>query len=364
MEQYTKRIEAVQEKMRREGYVLLILGPTNNMFYFTGLRTYADERLQAVAIPAEGETIAILPEMYKEEAEATLPACFALFTWADRQDPLQLLKKALPGGFAGRIAVDNTYRADHLLQIMSVFPGSSFEPASGLVESLRMYKDHTEIELLARAGKLADRVMEKVREEIRPGISEKELALFIETSFKELGDNISFAPIVAAGPNSASPHHSPGDRKLREGDFVVIDCGGLAGGYCSDITRTFCLGKAHEEMKKIYRTVQEAQQAALEAVAGGCSGEEADAAAREVITRAGYGAYFTHRTGHGIGLDIHEAPYLVEGNAAMLSPGMVFSIEPGIYLPGKYGVRIEDIVVVTGQGARRLNYFDRDLLEL
>ena len=364
MDQFKKRIATVQEKMRQEGCGLLILGPTTNMFYFTGLRTHADERLQAVVIPAEGAPAAVLPEMYKAEAETVLPGIFSLYSWTDQQDPLKLLEKALPECGSGRIAVDNTFRTDHFMQIMSVLPGSSFEPASRVVDSLRMFKDHAEIEFLDQAGKLADQVMEKVYAEIRPGISEKDLALFVETNYKLLGDNISFSPIVGSGPNSASCHHSPGERKLKEGDFIVVDCGGLAGGYCSDITRTFCLGKASEEMKKIYRAVQEANQAAFEAVEGQCSGEEADAAARNVIVKAGYGPYFSHRTGHGIGLDVHEAPYLVEGNAAVLSPGMAFSIEPGIYLPGQYGVRIEDIVAVTDQGSRRLNHFTRDLLEL
>lgn len=364
MGSFSKRIESVQEKMRQEGCGYLILSPSTNMFYFTGLQTTADERLQAIVIPAEGQPTAILPEMYKEKAESVIAGRFPLIPWSDQHDPLDLLKEVMPVENSGRIAVDDFMRAGHLIEIMHVYPGAAFEQASAIVDSLRLFKDHHEIMLMERAGDLADQVMEKVRSEIRPGISEKEMAHFIETSFKQISDDISFKPIIASGPNSASPHHSPGERKLQEGDFVVVDCGGSVEGYCSDITRTFFLGKVSGEMRKVYEVVQEANQAAFDAIGLGCSGEEADAAARGVIAQAGYGDYFIHRTGHGIGLDVHEPPYLVEGNSEKILPGMTFSIEPGIYFPGKYGIRIEDIVAVTDQGPRRLNRFTRDLQEL
>jgi Xaa-Pro dipeptidase len=247
---------------------------------------------------------------------------------------------------------------------MDVFQNCFFTPASKVVDSLRQYKDAHEIELLKKAGDIADQVMEKVRHEIRPGLSEKELSLFIENSYKQLSDDISFKPIIASGPNSASPHHNTGERTFKEGDFIVVDCGGMVSGYCSDITRTFCLGKADQEMKNVYKAVCDANQKAFEATELQCSGEEADTAARDIITQAGYGPYFIHRTGHGIGMDVHEAPYLVAGNEERLMPGMVFSIEPGIYLAGKYGVRIEDIVAVTENGPLRLNNFPRELIEL
>ncbi len=364
MDPFSKRIETVQEKMRQEGCRYLILSPSTNMFYFTGLQTTADERLQAIVIPAEGQPTAILPEMYKEKAKAVITGRFPLISWSDQQDPFELLKQTVREGNDGRIAVDDFMRAGHLIEIMHACPGFTFVQASGIVDSLRLFKDENEIMLMESAGSFADQVMEKVQSEIRPGINEKELAHFIETSFKQICDDISFQAIVASGPNSASPHHSPGNRQLKEGDFVVVDCGGSVEGYCSDITRTFCLGKADDEMKKVYRAVQEANEAAFQAVGRSCSGEEADAAARGVIAAAGYEDYFIHRTGHGIGLDVHEPPYLVEGNSEKILPGMAFSIEPGIYLPGRYGVRIEDIVAVIDHAPRRLNRFTRDLLEL
>ncbi len=361
---YKKRIDKVQEEMRRTGVEYLILGPSSNMFYFAGLKAHVDERLQLLLIPAQGLPSAILPQMYKEKAQDVFGGSFPLFTWSDQQDPLELVKKAIPEVKSCQIAVDDTLWSSHLIALMEIFRDCNFNPASRVVDSLRQFKGDEEILYLAKAGEFADQVMELVREEIRPGMSEKELAHFIETSYKQLADDISFKPIVASGPNGASPHHSTGERKFKHGDFIVVDCGGLHKGYCSDITRTFCLGGADDEMKKVYKAVHAANESAFAAVVRGCSGEEADDAAREVITQAGYGPNFTHRTGHGIGLDVHEAPNLVAGNREKLLPGMVFSIEPGIYLAGRFGVRIEDIVAVTDKGPRRLNQFTRDLIEL
>lgn len=364
MEHYSKRIKSIQEKMRQEGFDYLVLAPSANMYYFSGMRTTQDERLQLLVIPAEGTPSAVFPEMYRQKALSVLGNHYPLYTWDDQQDPQSIMKNIVAGKAAGLVAVDDTLWASHMITIMEVFPGCRFYPASRLVDALRRHKDEEEIRLMAKAGAIADRVMEEVQKAIRPGMSEKELALFVENRFKELADDISFKPIVASGPNSASPHHSPGERTFREKDMIVVDCGGMVAGYCSDITRTFCLGRADEEQKRVYRAVQAANQAAYEAVLAGCSGKEADAAARNVIAEAGYGQYFIHRTGHGIGLEVHEAPYLVQGNSEKLVTGNAFSIEPGIYLAGKFGVRIEDIVVISEKGALRLNSFNRDLVEL
>lgn len=350
--------------MQDKGVGYLVLGPSANMLYFTGLKTHVDERMQLLLIPALGPPSAVLPEMYKEKAEELIEGSFPLLTWSDQQNPLELVKKVVGKVNCHLIAVDDTLWSSHFIAIMEIFSDCSFIPASRVVNALRQFKDDDEIIFLAKSGELADSVMTKVQKEIRPGISEKELAQFIETSFRHLADDISFKPIVASGPNGASPHHSAGERTFKMGDFIVVDCGGLQNGYCSDITRTFCLGKAGEEMKKVYQAVREANEKAFEAIARRCSGEKADSAAREVITKAGYGPNFTHRTGHGIGLDVHEAPYLAAGNGDEILPGMVFSIEPGIYLAGSFGVRIEDIVAVTDKGPQRLNRFTHDLIEL
>jgi Xaa-Pro dipeptidase len=366
MELYKKRVKRVQDIMKHESYNYLLIGPFSSMYYFSGFNAFPDERLQLLVIPSDGRPAAVLPEMYLKVAGEMIGSEFNLSAWSDQDNPFQVAREQIIGENKLRIAVDDQLRADHLLGLVAVLPGAVFEPASLLTDRLRTCKDEYEIDLMHEAGKIADLVMAGVQEEIRPGISEKELALYIETEYKRLADTVSFNPIVASGPNAALPHHHPGDRILEKGDFVVVDCGAKYKGYCSDITRTFCLGKATEEMKKVYRAVQEANVKAFEALQKnrGLSGEGADAAARSVITEAGYGPLFTHRTGHGIGLEVHEAPYLVEGNGDPLQEGMTFTIEPGIYLPGKFGVRIEDVVAMTGQGPRRLTAFNRDLIVL
>jgi Xaa-Pro dipeptidase len=365
MELYRERIERLQQKMQQEELDLTVLGPSANMFYFSGMRTSPDERLQVLLIPAAGQPVAVFPQMYRKQAETSLTSLYEIRDWADSQDPLRVVSTALGGRKPRRVVVDDTLWSCHLVSLLGVFDDvPSLATVSALAGSLRLYKDRHELELLRQAGEAADQVMEKVRDSIRPGMTERQLGAFIENAYRDLADDISFKPIVASGPHSASPHHSTGTRAFAKGDFVVVDCGGLVGGYCSDITRTFCLGQADEEMRQVYKAVMEANQAAYEAVGKGCSGEEADAAARSVITNAGYGPRFIHRTGHGIGLEVHEAPYLVDGNREELASGMVFSIEPGIYLDGSFGVRIEDIVALTEDGAEQLNRFPRELIEI
>lgn len=360
------RIAKVQEKMRSESYDSLLLGPTPNMYYFTGLQTSPDERLQLIIIPADGKPAAVLPEMYMDKAKAVLGSSFTLEAWTDDKDPFQLAGSRIKSFNSKCLAVDNTIRADHLIGLINILPESEFIEAEPLTKALRAFKDDNEISLMHEAGKMADQVMAKVQEIIKPGISEKELAARIEMEYKKVADDISFKPIVASGPNAAQPHHSPGDRLLEKGDFIVVDCGALFKGYCSDITRTFCLGKATAEMKDIYEAVKQANAAAFKALQdnSGLSGAATDAVARKVITEAGYGPYFNHRLGHGIGLEVHEAPYLVEGNDEPLQKGAAFTIEPGIYLSGKFGVRIEDVAVITGEGPRLLTAYNRELIEL
>lgn len=350
--------------LQQEKIDYLLIGPSANMLYFTGLKTYADERLQLVIIPAAGTPAIIIPAMYKVKAENVAGDRFLVLPWSDAQDPVELLKDMVAKTDFQSVAVDDTLRAGHFIRILEAFPKCAYIPASRVIDNLRKFKDEAEIGLLEKAGEQADRIIEKIQAEIRPGVSERELALLIEISFKQTGEDISFKPIVASGPNGASPHHISGERKFKSGDFITVDCGGIFNGYCSDITRTFCLGKADGEMKDVYYAVLKANEKALQAIELGCSGEEADRSARALIYEAGYGPYFLHRLGHGIGLDLHESPYLVEGNKEEIIAGMVFSIEPGIYLPGRFGVRIEDIVAMTGQGPRRLNRFTRELVEL
>lgn len=363
MVEFAARIKKIQEIMKEQRTDYLVLAPSANLFYLTGLKTTADERLQAFLVPAEGKPVMILPEMYRETAENLGKDSFELLTWADGLDPVNLLLPLIKKHSA-MAAIDERMWAGHFLSLRKAFPGYEFIGASGLMRQVRMIKDKHEMSLLEKAGGLTDKVMGEVRMVIQPGISEKELAFFVENKLKEYGaEDLSFKPIVASGPNTSSPHHNTSERKIMLGDLVVLDFGGLFQGYCSDMTRTFSVGKASEDVKKIYNAVKDANEAGFQAVQAGVSCEKVDEAARNVISQAGYAQYFVHRTGHGIGLDIHEDPYIVSGNQETLKTGMTFSVEPGIYLPGQYGVRIEDIVGLTEKGPIRFNNYPRELIE-
>ena len=364
MDVFQKRMQEVQKLLKNEQTDYLVLAPSANMYYLTGLKTVADERFQAVVVGQEGLPLVVLPEMYKGIAAAKDGTGWELLTWSDETDPVELLL-GKTSAEAAKVAVDDRMWASHFLLAQKVFPGGEFFPASKLMQQVRVYKDEMELELLKRSGALIDRVMEAVTKEIKAGVTERELTAFVESQIKkEGGDSISFKPIIACGPNGAFPHHESGTRKLQTGGFVIVDIGAVLEGYCSDITRTFCLGQATPEMKEVYRAVQAANEAGFQAAKHGVACAEVDRAARDVITEAGFGSFFIHRTGHGIGLDYHEEPYMVAGNDAPLETGMAFSVEPGIYLPGKFGVRIEDIVALTEAGPVRFNNFPRDLIEL
>lgn len=363
MGSYTARIQKIQAIMKSQNTDYMVFAPTSHLFYLTGLKTTADERLQVFLVPAEGKPVMIMPDMYREAAENLEEKNFELATWSDETDPVNLLLPLIKKGSA-IAAIDERMWAGHFLSLRRAFVGFEFIGVSNLMREIRMFKDQYEMSQLAKAGGLTDKVMAEVRMVIQPGISEKELAFFVESKLKEYGaEELSFKPIVASGPNTSSPHHYTGERKLQMGDLVVLDFGGLFQGYCSDMTRTFSVGKASAEVKKVFNAVKDANEAGFLAVQQGIACEKVDEAAREVISRAGYGEYFIHRTGHGIGLDIHEDPYIVKGNQEILKTGMTFSIEPGIYLPGKFGVRIEDIVGLTENGPVRFNNFSRELIE-
>jgi len=363
MEVYVKRIERVRELMRERNIECLFVAPPSNIFYLTGIKTTLDERLQLAVLPREGPLFLVLPEMHKEAASG-LGEGFCLLTWTDHQDPMELVHEAC-GTIKGCAAVDPKLWAGHLLRLMGTLKDCTFVDAGELLGKARSIKDEEELRRLKKAGELADEVMGEVLKEISVGMTERELADFIERRIKEKGaEDVSFKPIVASGPNSSMPHHIPGDRKIEKGDFVVLDFGAVLEGYCSDITRTVFVSRAGSEEKEIYRVVMEANEAGYRAAVCGALCGDVDRAAREVIDRAGYGRFFIHRTGHGIGLECHEEPYIVEGSRIPLEKGMAFSVEPGIYIPQKFGVRIEDIVAVTDRGPIRLNSFPRELVEI
>ena len=255
---------------------------------------------------------------------------------------------------------DSTW-AVHLLGFQRAVPQATWRAGSAVVSELRMRKDPQELELLARAARGVDEAFRRITALRMEGLREEEVAAALADLITEHGhDTVEFT-IVASGPNGASPHHEPGSRSIRAGEEVVLDFGGTVGGYFSDMTRTVVVEQTPRGFGHVYDIVREAQEAAFQAVRPGVAAEEVDAAAREVIAMAGYADRFVHRTGHGIGLEVHEDPYIVAGNRRVLEPGMCFSIEPGIYLEGRFGVRIEDIVTVTETGGQRLNRASREL---
>lgn len=359
------RISRVQGLMDELNVDYLLVGPTSNMFYLTGKKTVADERLQLIIIPKKGTPVILLPEMYREKfRELELGGFFKLKYWKDNENPYSQLRLALAQR-ASKVAVDEQLWAGHFLNIMDYFGKAEYIGASGILGVLKICKDPAEIELMLAAGKIIDKVMSEMIDLIKPGITERKLAHIIEKQIQEAGaDDIAFKPIVASGSNSALPHHSPTDRELQAGEFVVVDFGAVYKGYCSDMTRTFFLGKANSRQREIYNVVKAAYEAGYREAVKGKKIEDLDLAVRNVIARAGYGKYFIHRTGHGIGIEVHEDPYIMEGNANLLENGMAFSIEPGIYIPGEFGIRLENIVVVNDASPRELNKFHLGSFEL
>jgi Xaa-Pro aminopeptidase len=346
--------------MERAGVDLIAVGPTANMRYLAGFAPHADERLCLLLISAQ-TTRSVVPKLNAEEwaAHIDLPS----HTWADDQGPGQALKAALADMSPVKsLAIDGAMRADFLLPLMAAADPGQTIPVDALIAPLRARKSADEIQALARAAAQADQAMLAAIQACRAGVSESRVAWAAEEAFRLDGaEEVSFT-LVAAGPHGAFPHHHSSERLLQAGDAIVLDIGASLGGYKSDITRMVFLGQPPAEFLEAYAAVREANARGREAVRPGVPAEAVDRATRHALEAKGYGEYFVHRTGHGLGLEIHEAPYIMAGNQQLLETGMVFSVEPGVYFPGKFGVRIEDIVVVTEGGSRCLTGLDRDLV--
>jgi Xaa-Pro aminopeptidase len=283
--------------------------------------------------------------------------------WGETDDPYAVIAARL--GSPARVALANRMWAEQVLRMRAALPGAEQSLASGVIGELRMRKSPEEVDALRRAGQAIDRVHARMAEFLRPGRTEREAGREIAAAILDEGHATVDFVIVGSGPNGASPHHEVGDRVLQAGDPVVVDIGGTTPeGYCSDCTRMYTLGAPPAEFTDYFAVLHEAQLAACAHARPGVTAESVDAAARDVIAAAGYGDAFVHRTGHGIGVETHEEPYIVEGNATVLEAGMAFSIEPGIYLSGRHGARIEDIVVATPDGIERLNVTDRQYVDL
>lgn len=342
------------------GVGALLVSAGSDLAYLTGHRIHGSERLTCLVLDADGGSTLVVPELEAPRARANAPGA-EIRTWGETDDPIALVGTLVPPG--GALAVDERMWASFLLRLQSALPGRRFVTSSGVIAELRMRKDASEIAALRAVAAGADRTYAKLREQRFEGRAEGEVSAEIGALLRDEGhDEVGFA-IVAAGPNGASPHHLSGDRVIARGDAVVCDFGGTQGWYCSDITRTVHVGPAPDvELRRVHDAVLRAQEAGYRAAREGARAAAVDAAARSVIADAGYGDRFIHRLGHGIGLDGHEPPYLVRGNGRRLEPGMAFSIEPGIYLPGRFGVRIEDIAYIDDHGVTQpLNGADRSL---
>jgi Xaa-Pro aminopeptidase len=346
----------------RAGLDALLLTPGPDLRYVCGYDAHALERLTCLVVPASGDPFLVVPRLELPAAQAS-PAGrlgLELVPWEETDDPYALVATRLGG--PGAVGLADRMWALMVLRFAAALPGVRQELASAALSPLRSRKSAAEVAALREAGRAIDRVHAQVPGWLRPGRTEQQVAADIGEAIIAEGHSRADFAIVASGQNGASPHHTASDRVLRAGDAVVVDIGGtMPSGYCSDCTRTYVIGEPAPEFAAYYEVLKGAQDAACAAVRPGASAESVDAAAREPITAAGYGEFFLHRTGHGIGLETHEDPYIVAGNAEPLQPGHAFSVEPGIY-PGRDGARIEDIVVCMAAGCERLNNAPRDLV--
>jgi D-alanyl-D-alanine dipeptidase len=345
------------------GIDALIVGPSPDLTYLTGFAGRQSERLLVFVLPRRGAPRLLVPSFEAPRLAAVLPLADTT-SWDDGEEPLPLLRGLLPRRVGARIGVGAQLFASTILGLRGMLDEPQLVDATTVLGGLRLRKSDNELELLRGAAAAADATLDDLYAEPIAGRAESELATFIGRRLLENGHDEVGHALVAGGANAAVPHHHA-SREVVASGAALFDIGGVLGGYRSDVTRTVCVGgPPGDELRSVHACVREANEAALATVRPGATAAEIDAAARQVIEKAGYGAYFTHRTGHGIGLDVHEPPYLVAGDTTVLAPGMVFSIEPGVYLPGQFGVRVEDIVTVTRDGAERLNRSSPDLVTL
>ena len=357
---FTGRLERLKDLMGHRGVDVVLLSVGADLPYFTGYEAMSSERLTVLVVTPDTEPVLLVPEL---EAPRVQPGRLELVAWGETDDPVRMATSRSPN--PERVAIGDHMWSVFAIAFQKVWSGAEWLPASNLTRELRMRKDRVEIEELRRAARGVDLVMGRIRDEVRfSGRSERDVARDLAEMTVEVGHDTAEFTIVASGPNGASPHHAPGRREIERGDMVVCDFGGRWEGYYSDSTRTFCVGEPSVGEAEVHELVREANQAGRSAVSPGVPSEEIDRAARSVIEMAGYGEYFIHRTGHGIGLEVHEHPYIVQGNDMPLESGMTFSIEPGVYIPGRFGVRIEDIVACTDDGVDTLNASDRSLIQV
>lgn len=357
---YAARMARVVNDALDVGLAGVIVTPGPDLVWLTGYRPPITERLTMLVFSPDQEPTLLVPLLERRDAEeAEGAALVSIVDWMDGTDPYEAARPLLRPD--GQFGISDSAWAMHMIGLEQTLPHSSYRALSECLPMLRAVKDVSELARLEAAGAAADAVYDEIVRVRFAGRRETDVAADLAGLLCYHGHEQVDFTVVGSGPNGANPHHEAGDRLIEPGDTVVLDFGGLMFGYGSDTTRTVSVGEARPEVREVHEIVRRAQQAAVDAVRPGVACQDIDRVARKVITEAGYGDHFIHRTGHGIGVTTHEPPYIVEGEGQLLVPGMCFSIEPGIYLAGRFGVRIEDIVTVTGTGVQRLNNTSRAL---
>ncbi|UQX03628.1 M24 family metallopeptidase [Streptomyces sp. RerS4] len=358
---YAARMAAAADSAADAGLAGLLIAPGPDLVHLTGYRPTAEtERLTLLVLAAGQDPVLVVPALEAPDAaRAVGAAALTLREWADGTNPYGLTAPLLD--VAGRFGVSDNTWALHLLGLQRELPTTTYTPLTDALPMLRAVKDERELARLEAAGAAADAAYAQILHVPFADRRERDVAADLAGLLRVHGHSQVDFTVVGSGPNGADPHHEAGERVIRRGDMVVLDFGGLKHGYGSDISRTVHVGEPTAEEQRVHDIVREAQRAGVDAVRPGARCQDVDRAARAVITEFGYGDRFIHRTGHGIGVTTHEPPYMVEGEERPLVPGMCFSVEPGVYLPGRFGVRIEDIVTVTEDGVRRLNNAPREL---
>ena len=360
-EDFAARMRRVVSSAAEKGLAGVIVTPGPDLVWLTGYQpTAITERLTMLVLSTDNEPTLLVPILERPDVEAAEGAgSVSLVDWSDGTDPYEIASPLLRSD--AEFGISDSAWAMHLLGLQRALPASRYQSLTECLPMMRAVKDDNELMRLAAAGAAADSTYGEIVHRRFAGRRETEVAADLADLLREFGHEQVDFTVVGSGPNGANPHHEAGDRVIEPGDAVVLDFGGLRYGYGSDTTRTVCVGEPTSEIREVHDVVRQAQQAGVDAVRPGVTCQEIDRVARRVIAAEGYGERFIHRTGHGIGVTTHEPPYLVEGEEQMLVPGMCFSVEPGIYLAGRFGIRIEDIVTVTADGSQRLNHTDHGL---
>ncbi|GAA0715088.1 Xaa-Pro peptidase family protein [Paraclostridium ghonii] len=353
----TQRLNAVLEQMKKDSIDQMLVSDPYAIFYLTGKMIHPGERLLALYINVNGNHKMFINELFPVTEDLGVE----MIWFNDTQKSIEIVSKEIDQ--IGTIGVDKNWPAKFLLSLMDLCPKCKFINSSYIVDTLRSSKDEEEKDLMRKASALNDEAMKRLKDIINEDLTEKQLANKLSGIYEDLGaDGFSFSPIIGFGPTGADPHGTPGDRKVNVGDAIILDIGCIKDQYCADMTRTVFYKEAPDKAKEVFEIVLEANKRAINLVKPGVRFCDIDAAARDYITEKGYGKYFTHRTGHSIGLECHDMGDVSSINTDCLKEGMVFSVEPGIYLPGEFGVRIEDLVLVTKDGYENLNKHDKELV--